>query len=332
MGSDSSDVVIEIEGLTKVFFLGFWRRKVEALRGVDLSVRRNEILGFLGPNGAGKTTTIKVLLGIVRPTSGSGSILGAPLGDVGTKDRIGFLPEQPYFHDYLRGRELLDHYARFHGLGAGERKKKVNELLDLVGLSAAGETPLRKYSKGMLQRVGLAQALLGDPDLVILDEPMSGLDPRGRKDIREIIHHLKEAGKTVFFSSHILPDVEQICDRVCIINQGRVVETGRLDEILRPEVEMVDLQFDGLDEEGASAIRGLESKRPGLRLVVKGGITLVSAPGWEAADEVQALGREKGGRLVALQPQRETLESYFLKEVAAEDDEAGEQTDAGEAP
>jgi ABC-2 type transport system ATP-binding protein len=319
MTDGSSDIVIRIEGLQKVFFLGFWRRRIEALRRADLEVHRNEILGFLGPNGAGKTTTIKILLGLIYPTAGAGTVLGAPLGDVRAKERIGFLPEQPYFYEYLKGSELLDLYARFHGLDRMARRRKVEELLELVGLTEAADRPVRKYSKGMLQRIGMAQALLGDPELVILDEPMSGLDPIGRKDFREIIFKLKEQGKTVFFSTHILPDVEQICDRVCIVNQGRVLQTGRLDQILKPTVEMVDLQFLAISDAGRDEIAKLGDRFPGLRVVLKGGITLISAPGWEAADAAEAVGRTQGGRLVGLQPQRETLESYFLRELKRHD-------------
>jgi len=282
---------------------------------VDLEVKRNEILGFLGPNGAGKTTTIKLLMGIIYPSSGSASILGAPVGDVKTKQRIGFLPEQPYFYDYLKGREFLDFYARMHGLGASERKRRVQELMERTGVAHAAELPLRKYSKGMLQRIGLAQALLGDPEVVILDEPMSGLDPLGRRDIREIIFSLKEEGKTVFFSTHILPDVEQICDRVCIIHRGKIRDSGRLTELLKPGVETVDLQFSDLDDAAAAALGSLAGRFPGLRVIRKGGLCLVSAPGWEAADEAERLGRARGGRMVMLTPQKETLENYFLREI-----------------
>ncbi len=310
-----AECVVSVRGLTKVFFTGFLRRRTRALAGVDLDVYRNEVLGFLGPNGAGKTTTIKVLLGIVFPSGGSATIMGRPLGSVEARQKIGFLPEAPYFYDYLTGAEFLDFYARFHGLGSRERRRSVQGLMERVGVAHAAKIPLRKYSKGMLQRIGMAQALLGDPELVILDEPMSGMDPLGRGDMREIIHELKEKGKTVFFSSHVLPDVEQICDRVCIIHKGRVLDTGSLEAMMEPRVELVDLQFKGLPEKGIEKMEKLAEDYPELRVTSKAGLVLVSAPGWEAADEAESIGREQGARLVSLQPRRQSLEEYFLMEI-----------------
>jgi len=307
--------VLNLRGVEKTYYTGFFRKKTRALKGVDLEVYENELIGFLGPNGAGKTTTIKIMLGIVFPSAGGGEILGKPLGDVAIKNRIGFLPEAPYFYDYLKGREFLDFYGRLHGLRGAERKKRVEELTELVGVAHAADLPLRKYSKGMLQRIGMAQALIGDPELVILDEPMSGLDPLGRRDMREIILNLKDRGKTVFLSSHILPDVEQICDRVLIVHKGLIRGQGRIEDILAPAVETVDLQFSGLSRQGVEALEALSAGIEGMRVIARGGLTLVSAPGWDASDRATREAEAHGGRMVSMQPQRESLESYFLREI-----------------
>jgi len=316
--AEKMESVIEAKGLAKTYRTGFFRKKTEALRGIDLEVKRNEILGFLGPNGAGKTTAIKILLGIVYPSDGTAKILGRPLGDVKVKNSIGFMPEQPYFYDYLKGREFLDFYGRFHGLEKQKRAEKVEALLEKVGLAHAADMALRKYSKGMLQRIGMAQALLGDPELVILDEPMSGLDPLGRRDIREIVLGLKEEGKTVFFSSHILPDVEQICDRVVILNKGEVRGEGPLSEILRPGIEHIDMQFDGLDEDAFAALRSEADKEEEVRVIRKADVVLITVSGWETAEKMETLGKEKGGKMISFQARKQDLESYFLEETGAE--------------
>jgi len=224
--------VIEVDGLSKTFRPPFRARKVEAVKSVSLTVRRGEVYGFLGPNGAGKTTTIKVLTGLIRPTSGKVVVLGGAPGDINVKQHIGFLPEQPYFYDYLKPGELLDVFGRLFGMGRQVRRRRIDELLELVGLTDARNRRLRKFSKGMLQRVGIAQALLNDPDLVILDEPMSGLDPLGRKEVSDLVASLKSEGKTVFFSSHILTDIERLCDRVMIIDRGVMKASGRLGDLL----------------------------------------------------------------------------------------------------
>lgn len=227
--------VVEILELRKVYRTGFWlNQKVVPLKGCSLTVLQGETFSLLGPNGAGKTTLLKTLLGIVRPTSGRGLLLGQPLGDRATKQRVGYLPENPYFYDYLTGWELLQFTAGLFQIPASVQRQRIPQLLDLVGLAqlAARKKQLRKYSKGMLQRIGMAQALINDPELVFLDEPMSGLDPIGRYQIREIILSLKAQGKTIFFNSHVLSDVELICDRVAILAQGELICLGSLDALL----------------------------------------------------------------------------------------------------
>ncbi|OZH55673.1 multidrug ABC transporter ATP-binding protein [Hydrocoleum sp. CS-953] len=227
--------VIETSNLGKSYRIGFWmNQKIESLKNCNLTVYQGETFGLLGQNGAGKTTLLKTLLGIVRPTSGAGILLGKPIGNRPVKEKIGYLPENPYFYDYLTGWEFLEFVAGLFQIPTSIQKQRIPELLDLVGLSksTAIRKQLRQYSKGMLQRVGMAQALINDPELVFLDEPMSGLDPMGRYQIREIIVSLKEQGKTIFFNSHVLSDVEKICDRIAILAEGELICIGTLDEIL----------------------------------------------------------------------------------------------------
>jgi ABC-2 type transport system ATP-binding protein len=219
--------------LTKDYAVGFWRKRpYRALDRLTLDVESGEVFGFLGPNGAGKTTTLKLLMQLVFPTSGRAELLGRPLGDLSVKRRIGYLPENPYFYDHLTAEELLHYFAGLFGYSSADRRARTDRLLDQVGIGAERRLQLRKFSKGMLQRVGIAQALINDPDLVILDEPMSGLDPLGRRDLRTLILGLRDRGCTVFFSSHVLSDAETLCSRVAILAKGRLVTTGRLTEIL----------------------------------------------------------------------------------------------------
>jgi ABC-2 type transport system ATP-binding protein len=232
---DPSPAVVETYELRKTYRTGFWlNQKVVSLKGCTLQVFKGETFGLLGPNGAGKTTLLKTLLGIVRPSGGRGLLLGQPLGDRAVKQRIGYLPENPYFYDYLTGWEILKFTAGLFGVPGSVQRHRIPELLDLVGLapSAARKKQLRQYSKGMLQRIGMAQALINDPELVFFDEPMSGLDPLGRYQIREIILSLKQQGKTIFFNSHILSDVEQVCDRVAILAEGDLIALGSLADLL----------------------------------------------------------------------------------------------------
>ena len=231
----SIELAIETDRLRKVYRTGFWLdRQVESLKECTLQVYKGETFGLLGLNGAGKTTLLKTLLGIVRPTTGTGRLLGKPLGDRSIKQKIGYLPENPYFYDFLTGWELLEYTAGLFEIPRSIHKHRIPALLDLVGLdrSSAKKKQLRQYSKGMVQRVGMAQALINDPELVFLDEPMSGLDPLGRKQMREIIISLGNAGKTVFFNSHVLTEVEQVCNRVGILARGELICCGTLDELL----------------------------------------------------------------------------------------------------
>ncbi len=314
--------IVEIEKLSKIYVrdvvdveygrlkIRLKDRRTEALRDLSMKVEQGEIFGLLGPNGAGKTTTIKILMGIHFATYGTAKILGKPLGDVSIKERIGYLPENPYFYDYLRGWEFLDFYGRLYGMSKTKRRNKIEELLALVGLAHAANLPLRGYSKGMNQRIGLAQALLNDPDLVFLDEPQSGLDPLGRKDVRDLILSLRDHGKTVFFSSHILQDAELICDRVAILYQGRLKAIGHLSELLSEKVTEWEVVVQGADE------RQMEEWRPKLKkLLHSKGQFLAIAEREGVAQELIASTLSKGGRLISLTPRKETLEQYFISEV-----------------
>ncbi|MFQ5658565.1 MAG: ATP-binding cassette domain-containing protein, partial [Candidatus Methylomirabilales bacterium] len=301
--------------LTKDYRVGFWRKKVRVLHDLDLEVSEGEIFGYLGPNGAGKTTTLKLLMGLAHPTLGRAFILGRELPDVKVKAEVGFLPENPYFYEYLTGREFLVFYGRLFGLRRRELRDRIGCLLSEVGLEAAGDLQLRKYSKGMLQRIGLAQALINDPKLAILDEPMSGLDPIGRKEIRDLILKLKEEGKTVFFSSHITSDVEMICDRVGILVGGRLVEMGRLEELLSAEIESVEITASGLSECALEQV-GRYVVRPVVR---SGQKVLISVGNGDTAEEVLRRLLEAKARIHAVSPHKRSLEEYFFREVRGGD-------------
>src|SRR6202047_5329024 len=236
---------IEIDSLTKDYALGFWRKRMRrALDNLSLRVEDGEIFGFLGPNGAGKTTTLKLLMGLIFPTAGTATIRGKSIDDVNMHREIGYLPEQPYFYDYLTARELLDYYARLFGFGAADRRERITRFLKRVGLAQAADVQLRKFSKGMLQRVGIAQAILHDPQVIFLDEPMSGLDPVGRREVRDIIHDLKREGRTVFFSTHILADAEMLCDRVAVLVGGKFEGVGAPAEIVSMQVYAMEILFE----------------------------------------------------------------------------------------
>src|SRR5215212_8933781 len=223
---------IRIEELTKEYAVGFWRKRpYRALDRLTLDIDAGEVFGFLGPNGAGKTTTLKLLMQLLYPTSGRAEILGRPVGDVSVRQRIGYLPENPSFYDYLTAEELLNYFGQLFGLAPAERRRRVGALLDRVGIGAERRLQLRRFSKGMIQRVGIAQALINEPEVIFLDEPMSGLDPLGRRDVRALILELRDQGRTVFFSSHILADAEALCSRVAVVAAGRLAAQGRLAEL-----------------------------------------------------------------------------------------------------
>jgi ABC-2 type transport system ATP-binding protein len=298
-------MILRTEGLTKTFEVGVRRRRVHAVDGLTLSVNEGEIFGFVGPNGAGKTTTIKMLMGLIFPTSGKASIFDAPIPSEAAKARIGYLPEQPAWYEFLTGSEAMDFFAKLSGVPAAERRRRRDDLLALVGLADAADRQIRKYSKGMQQRLGIAQALVGDPAFVVLDEPMSGLDPVGRKDVRDLILELKRRGKTVFFSTHILPDVEALCDRVGVIIGGKLRDVGKLDTLLSARVTGVEATFAGPGAEGPFA---------GARLVAREGGRLAWAFDDEAAADaaVRAL-VSAGGRVASLTSHRETLEDFFMR-------------------
>src|SRR5215203_3923993 len=302
--------VIEITNLTKDYEIGFFRkRRVRALDGLSLSIDRGQIFGFLGANGAGKTTTLKLLMRLIFPTTGSAKILGHDIGDVSMHERIGYLPENPYFYDYLTAREFLHYCAEIFGFPAAARKKRAADLLARVKLDEKRwDTQLRKFSKGMLQRVGLAQSLINDPEIVFLDEPMSGLDPVGRREVRDLIAALRAEGKTVFMCSHILSDIEVLCDRVAILKRGRLAQVGYLDELRRTTEgpNRMEVMATGTEAEMLSQHLPETEIAPtprGLRLEVASE---------DQIDEVLAALRKVGGKLVSVQPVKQSLEELFL--------------------
>ncbi len=306
-------LAIKTEGLCKDYRLGFLRRRSRVLHALDLTVEMGETFGYLGPNGAGKTTTLKLLMGLVHPSAGRAWLLGREIGDPDVRAAVGFLPENPSFYDYLTGEEFLAYGARLAGIPRRRAREQIAALLDQVGLTGAGRLQLRKYSKGMLQRIGLAQALLGDPRLVILDEPMSGLDPIGRKEVRDIILRLRAEGRTVFFSSHIIPDVEMISDRVGILLGGRLARVGRLDELLGAEVESVEVIAVGLPAPTVEELGAFALVPP----LVQGGRVLFRLGGDADVDKLLRRALEAGGRIASVTPQKRGLEELFLAEVRA---------------
>ena len=309
--------IVRVERIVKDFRPGFGLRRKRVLHGVTFDVLEGEIFGFVGPNGAGKTTTLKLLMGLIRPTSGSASILGCDVEESEFRDRVGFLPENPYFYPYLTGREILDFYATLSGVDGARRASRVSELLERVGLSQAADARLRTYSKGMLQRVGVAQALVHDPDVVFMDEPMSGLDPIGRKEIRDVILSLRSEGKTVFMNTHILHDVEMICDRVAIIVNGAIRHQGPIEQFL-PETDVsTHVVLSRLSPELATRLeqdREIELRGLGDRVE----LTLSS----KKVQEVLPVALDQGAEIISVTPHRNSLEDAFLSAVREEQEES----------
>lgn len=309
----SAPPIIQVESLQKTFVRGFWRRRTQAVRGISFAVEPGQVFGFLGPNGAGKTTTIKILMGLIFPTSGSAKVLGKTAGDRAVQEQVGYLPENPYFYDHLTVRELLHMVGRLHGLDRAAREREADRLIERVGLGHAAKRPLRAYSKGMLQRAGLAQALVGDPQLVVMDEPMSGLDPIGRKEVRDLMFELRKRGKTVFFSTHILSDASVLCDRVAIIVRGELRDVGPLGELLSPRVHSVDVLWRAPDPEVEARLTQL----PGRHETTSEG-RVMEASSQEEADAFLSELVRAGGTILHVTPHRQTLEELFVSEAQAE--------------
>ncbi len=303
---------IEISGLTKEYRVGFWNTRIKrALNSLNLQVEPGEVFGLLGPNGAGKTTTLKVLFRLVFPTSGTARILGRELNDTAMHQRIGYLPENPYFYEHLSPEELLHYSGRLFGLQKDELRRRVDRLLDRVGLSKSRHVPLRRFSKGMVQRAGIAQALINNPDVVFLDEPMSGLDPVGRREVRDLVLQLRAEGKTVFFSTHILSDAEALCDRVAILNGGQLQGCGELRQILSLGAALTELTL----ENPASAV--LEEITPLVLSVVRTGDRVRLEIQDEASvEKVLSVCLQAKVKVISLNPVKMSLEDYFLSKVS----------------
>jgi len=301
--------VIEINNLTKDYEVGFWRkRKVRALDGLTLTVEPGQIFGFLGANGAGKTTTLKLLMRLIFPTSGSARILGHDLSDISMHARIGYLPENPYFYDYLTPREFLDYCGQLFELDSATRKRRTEELLTRVNLDQKSwDRQLRKLSKGMLQRVGLAQALINEPEIVFLDEPMSGLDPVGRREVRDLIAELRAGGKTIFMCSHILSDIEVLCDNVAILKKGKLARAGSIDELRARESNLIEVVATCTDHEKLRA-----SLNSNAEVVADAGGVIIRIQDESEIDAVIAALRKADGKLVSVQPVRQSLEDLFV--------------------
>ncbi|MCS6874770.1 MAG: ABC transporter ATP-binding protein [Pyrinomonadaceae bacterium] len=307
-------LAVEIENLTKDYKIGFWHKHtVRALDNLNLKVEAGQIFGLLGPNGAGKTTTIKLLVGLIKPTAGNARILGRDIKDIETHQKIGYCPENPYFYDYLTAYELMLYFAELFGL-TKDAKKRAEKMLNLVGLHESDwHKPLRSFSKGMLQRVGLAQSLINEPEVVFLDEPMSGLDPIGRREIRELIARLPKRGITVFMSTHILSDIEVLCDSVAILNRGKLAAVGKLDELLfTKETNELEVILRGV------TVEALSNEMKSLRVLEKPSGLQIRIKEYELVELISVI-KKLGGSVVSVQPVKMSLEDFFVKETAKQE-------------
>ena len=309
-----SEPVLEVGDLHKTFFIGFLRKRIEAVRGISFEVKRGEIFGFVGPNGAGKTTSIKMMLQLIFPTRGHVKLFGTSSFDPAARRRLGYLPENPYIYSYLRPLEFLDLCGQLTGLDKRSRRKRAEELVHRLGIAHALDRPIGRFSKGMTQRLGFCQALLHEPELLILDEPFSGLDPIGRKDMRDLLIEQKAAGRTMLLTTHVLSDIELLSERVAIVRQGRISAYGALNELLRPEVRRVEVELADVSptlreqlEKAAQSVRQLDAQ-----------ITLAVADGDEGVPQLLKLALAQGARVLAVTPHRETLEDLFVRQAVAE--------------
>lgn len=308
-------MIVEIENLTKDYEVGFWKkRKVRALDNLNLQVEPGQIFGFLGGNGAGKTTTIKILMSLLFASSGSARILGSDIADVKMRSHIGYCPENTYFYDYLKASELMNYFGELFGLDAARRKRKTEELLTKVGLDEKDwNKQLRKFSKGMLQRVGLAQSLINDQEIVFFDEPMSGLDPIGRREIRELIAELREKGTTVFMSTHILSDIEALCDNVAILRQGKLAATGKLDDLLTASGEQQSFEIN-VKNISAELLQNEISIVTGASVYSKPNGANIHVSDENDIEKILRIVKKSSGKLVSVQPVKQSLEELFVKE------------------
>lgn len=322
MDQGAPEALLELSHLSKTFRTGLLGRQVQAVRDVSLTLRRGESLGYLGPNGSGKTTSIKCILGLIQPSSGQVRVFGRPPTDPLARARVGYLPESPYFYDYLKPTEVLDYVGKLYGLDADTRKRRIPRLLDRLGLGHAMDRPLRGFSKGMLQRVGIAQSLLSDPDLLIYDEPLSGLDPLGRKEVRDLMAELRQQGKSLFFSTHVLTDIELLCDAVCILDRGVAVAQGRLQDLLATEkLESEAVLELPADEPQRSVALARLAEVPGAQVqadATSARVLLAS----EAVPALTGKALEGGATLRSLSPRRDTLEELFVRKAVHRKDAA----------